>query len=184
MVPFRQSFHRDEDEVEWIHFGGPRPLVVISDGNIEAHYVSRFRRCAQRKGLSRESRREILKSRTEATDKHRFSRRKSFQPGGDLVIFLYPDSSVSICGCNLFPGSMRRGREDDVAVGDAAVVPLKINRPRQFFMAVEGPARDTRDFLLVDDRLAILDDRHEPTNKRDVEGLPETRTPRLLRRRR
>src|SRR6266446_7761229 len=52
---------------------------------------------------------------------------------------------------------------------------LKIDGPRQFFMAVERATRDTGNFLVVDDGLAVLDHGDPSTEESDIEALPFSR---------
>ena len=66
-----------------------------------------------------------------------------------------------------------RGRgENDVPISDATVIALQVDRPRQFFMAVESSPRDARYFLVVDNRLAVFCDRHVAASEGGFAPLP------------
>ena len=52
---------------------------------------------------------------------------------------------------------------------------LKIDGSGQFFVAVQGATRDARDFLVVDDRLAVLNDSDPSSDQRDIKALPFSR---------
>lgn len=60
---------------------------------------------------------------------------------------------------------------------------LQVDRPRLSFMAVQSPAGDARDLLMVDDGGAVLYDRDMAPEERDLKGLPFARPARLLGRR-
>src|SRR5260370_40612195 len=60
---------------------------------------------------------------------------------------------------------------------------LEIDRPRQFFVAVERATCDTGNFLVVDDGLAVLNHGDPSTEESDIEALPFSRFAGLLRRR-
>src|SRR5437660_6245315 len=57
---------------------------------------------------------------------------------------------------------------------------LKIDRPRQFFVAVERPARNAGHFLVINHSLSVLDDGDGASHQRDVEALPFSRLARQL----
>src|SRR6185369_14316755 len=83
------------------------------------------------------------------------------------------------------PGrSWFRWGDANVSVGDSAMIALQIKRSGQLFVTVQGSSRDTRDFLVVDDGVAVLDHSHPASIHRYVEGLPGPRPSRLLRVRR
>ena len=60
----------------------------------------------------------------------------------------------------------------DVAELDLAVVALEVDRAGLELVAVQGPAGDAFDFLVVDDGLSVVDDGHVLADEGDVEGLP------------
>src|SRR6266566_5096506 len=64
------------------------------------------------------------------------------------------------------------------------MITLKVDWPGKFFVAVESPTSDSGNLLLRNNRLTILDNRHESADERDVECLPFVWTSRLLRIRR
>src|SRR5258706_13303171 len=69
-----------------------------------------------------------------------------------------------------------RWRDDNTAIGYVPFfTSLKINGSRQFFVAVQGAARDAWDFFVIDDGLAILNDGDPTPDQRDIEGLPFSR---------
>src|SRR3974390_27681 len=64
-------------------------------------------------------------------------------------------------------------REHDAAVCDAAFfATLQINGAGQLFVAVERAPGDPRNFLVVDDGLAVLHQCDPTATQRDVVGLP------------
>ena len=60
--------------------------------------------------------------------------------------------------------SFLRGRNNNVPESHPSLLAtLKVDRPRQLFVAVESTSRDSWDLLLIDDGLTILDNRdHAP----------------------
>ncbi len=60
---------------------------------------------------------------------------------------------------------------------------LKVNRPRQLFVAVESASRDSGDRLVIDDGLTILHNRNGASHEGDIEALPFSGLARQLRRR-
>src|SRR6266436_3194222 len=77
--------------------------------------------------------------------------------------------------------SMLQRSQHDIPERDPAMVALKINRSRQFFMAVHRASGDSRYFLIGDNRLAILNYSYEAANECYIEGLPDARAPWWLR---
>src|SRR5580765_4803682 len=75
-------------------------------------------------------------------------------------------------------------REDDISISDASMIPLKIDRPGKFFVAVESAAGDSRYFLFGDNSLAVLDNCHISADERNIERLPLVWPSRLRRIRR
>ena len=79
----------------------------------------------------------------------------------------YPHDILS-GACVLF-----RWRDNDMAKGDMTFfTALQIYRPRQRFVAIQRPAGNTRDLLLVNYSLAILNYGHLSPEQRNIEGLP------------
>src|SRR5216684_3281357 len=71
--------------------------------------------------------------------------------------------------------------QDDVSKSDVIVfAALKIDRPRQFFVAVERPPRDAGDFLVINHSFSVLDDGDGASHQRNVEALQFSRLPRQL----
>src|SRR6202041_801255 len=63
--------------------------------------------------------------------------------------------------------------EDDAAEEHVAFFgALEVDGAGQVFVAIEGAAGNARDFLIVDDGPAVLDDRDHAADERDVVGLP------------
>jgi len=60
---------------------------------------------------------------------------------------------------------------------------LQIDWDGKFFVTVQSPAGDARNFLFINDGLTILRNGDHSSNQRDVLGLPCSRLARLLRRR-
>lgn len=78
-----------------------------------------------------------------------------------------------------------RRRYDDASKTYVSIfTALQVDRAWQPFMAIERAAGNARDFLVIDDGLAILKDRNRSSYKRDVEGLPLARFAGQFRRRR
>src|SRR5713101_5932176 len=82
-------------------------------------------------------------------------------------------------------GTHLLGRSDDnTSIGYVAFfTSLEIDGSRQFFVAVERATRDTGNFLVVDDGLAVLNHGDPSTEESDIETLPFYRFAGLLRRR-
>src|SRR5258708_26754026 len=74
--------------------------------------------------------------------------------------------------------------DDNAAKLDLAFfAALQIYRAGQAFVAVQRTAGDSRNFLLINYRLAVLHHRHASPNQRNVIGLPFVRLTRQFRRR-
>src|SRR5260370_2949764 len=52
---------------------------------------------------------------------------------------------------------------------------LEVDRPRHFFVAVKSATRDTRDFLIINDGLTILDNGDPSPKQGNIETLPFSR---------
>ena len=69
--------------------------------------------------------------------------------------------------------SFLRGRNNNVPESHPSLLAtLKVDRPRQLFVAVESTSRDSWDLLVVDDGLTILHNGNGSSDKGDIEGLP------------
>src|SRR5208337_1223525 len=69
--------------------------------------------------------------------------------------------------------SFLRRRDDDIAKGDMAFfTALQIDGPRQRFVAIQRPAGNTRNFLVIDYGLPILNYGHLSPEQRNIEALP------------
>ena len=60
------------------------------------------------------------------------------------------------------------------------MIALEIDRARLPFIAIDGPARNSGDFLVVDNGYPVLNDRNKSAQERDLERLPDARSPRLF----
>jgi len=49
---------------------------------------------------------------------------------------------------------------------------LEVDRPGHFFVTVKSATRDTRDFLIINDGLTILDHGDPSPKQRNIETLP------------
>src|SRR5208282_2976474 len=79
--------------------------------------------------------------------------------------------------------SKLRWSYDNVAKGNLPFfAALKIDGPRQFFVAIECAAGDAGNFLIVNHGLAVLDDGDHSADQRDVKRLPRAALARELRR--
>src|SRR5690242_12841307 len=72
------------------------------------------------------------------------------------------------------------GRQNDISVSDAAMVTLKINWAGKFFVAIQCAASNAGNFLIVDDRVAVLHDGDKSADECDVKSLPNAGPPRLF----
>jgi len=76
-------------------------------------------------------------------------------------------------------------RDNDLAKRDMALLTaLQIDRPRLRFVAIQRPAGNTRDLLVINYRLAVLNYGHLPAEQRNIKGLPYVCLARQFRRRR
>jgi hypothetical protein len=79
--------------------------------------------------------------------------------------------------------SFLRGRNNNVPESHPSLLAtLKVDRPRQLFVAVESTSRDSWDLLLIDNGLTILDNRDHTPDQGDIKGLPFSGPARQLRR--
>ena len=62
--------------------------------------------------------------------------------------------------------------EDDVLVGDRAVVALQQDGSGLAFVGIQCPTGDPRDLLMIDDAFSVELHRHPSAQKSDVEDLP------------
>src|SRR5262249_8841729 len=60
----------------------------------------------------------------------------------------------------------------NVPVSNSSVIPLQIKRSWQFFVAVKSSTCYARNFLVVDNNLAILGNGDHSSNQGNVEALP------------
>src|SRR5260370_33938900 len=60
---------------------------------------------------------------------------------------------------------------------------LEVDRPRYFFVAVTSATRDTRDFLIINDGLTLLDNGDPSPKQGNIETLPFSRLARHFGRR-
>src|SRR6516225_347486 len=69
-----------------------------------------------------------------------------------------------------------RRSDHDVAKGHVSVfTSLQIDRPWQAFLTIERAAGDARDFLMIDNRLAVLHYGDPSSDQGNVKGLPLVR---------
>src|SRR4051812_31373419 len=81
-------------------------------------------------------------------------------------------ATTSVHASPVCHSSLRRSDHNLTKQNAPLLATLQVNRTRRSLLAIQRPARDTRNLLAVDNRLAILNNRNPAANQRDVEGLP------------
>src|SRR6266850_4733632 len=95
----------------------------------------------------------------------------------DLYVLFFANVVRTLCGIVLQgacrPQLVPRWCDDDISISYASVfTTLKVNRSWQFFVAIKGTARNSRNFLIVDSSLAVLDDGNPAPDQSNIEALP------------
>src|SRR5437867_1356356 len=74
---------------------------------------------------------------------------------------------------DFLPRLLPSRRDENIPISDVSVfAALQVDRSRQFLVAVKSATSDTRNFLIINNRLAILDHCDHSSNQRNIETLP------------